>query len=632
MSASASPSPPALPPPLSQAEIEAAAETYRSRLRSGGRPPSIPSEPQDVQDDEHDEDYEDQGIEEQDLEELMEGNQTLPPAPVNNAPAPIVEDGDILTAVGRDPILPPEWGDDLTARIIQEQRNLVARLEAVGGIRPTILVGEPPTGLPEHIMIPATLSQFLDIHDTTVLSQDISQRATYPDPAFDIDVQQYLCTGGCPWLDRNLYRFSARLNLRRTIREPAPLGYHFLVVLMRPDIKTRWLQRRPLPPDDGPGTERDTPDSWVTLDHEIPARPSQDTGERILPQPDADNVLACEVSLDVDSVIVISDLLPLCSTLAIPSIPARQDTISYSNRLCLKAGPKHARTLISKIPNFNLGRAGRLSVNIVFPDAFDPTFKGMGSSQIADDILGICWDHALQPAINSVFCDGAYNSLPQSGQYEADRQAEIGGRARRAGRSFDMPSSKVEKFVLNLRRLLSATTEEALFPFRNFKFILSLAGFKLQSFTQYNDLVSFEFPWFDNLDLSLTELRPAMFLKAYVKGIRAVTQDIFSPDWLDFNAMLQQGVARLQRLATWTATPEGEDPPDLPILDGDEEDQKVHPTRRREGPSLQMTPDLSKLCDIEGCDTCGVWVDVAAEIGCSGMTTLWNHSHLFDIM
>lgn len=137
---------------------------------------------------------------------------------------------------------------------------------------------------------------------------------------------------------------------------------------------------------------------------------------KLIHKPDSDKLLSCEVSSDVDSIIVLSDLLPLCPTLAIPSIPSRQDTITHSNGLCLDAGPKKARTLISRIPNFNLGSVGRLSVNFLFPDAYDPAFKGIGSSQVEDALLGLFWDHALQPAINSVFSDKAYNSLPQSGQ------------------------------------------------------------------------------------------------------------------------------------------------------------------------------------------------------------------------
>lgn len=198
--------------------------------------------------------------------------------------------------------------------------------------------------------------------------------------------------------------------------------------------------------------------------------------------------------------------------------------------------------------------------------------------------------------------------------------------------SFDMPSGKMEKFVRNIRDRLLETTQEALFPYRNFKFILSLAGFKLQSFTRYDDLSHFESPWFNNLNLGLTELRPAMLLKGYTRGIRAVTKDIFAPNWLDFNGILQQGIARLERLARWEATPEGGEPPESPALDGDDADAKCHPTRRRDGPSLQIVPDLSSFCDGRGCNTCGVWVDVAAEIGCSGKVTVWNHSHCFDVV
>lgn len=213
----------------------------------------------------------------------MEGNQMLPVVTPKSLAVPI-EDGQFLTAAGCDPTLPPEWGDESTARIIQKQRSRVARLDALGAIRPTILVVEPPTGLPNHIMVSTTLSQFLDIHDIIAFSQDISQRATYSDPALDIDVQQYRCTGGCPWLDRNLYRFGTRLNLMRIIREPAPDEYHFLVFWMRPYIKTRWHQQHPAPRQDIPGAGHDTAESWMALDHEVPAKLSQETVVQAHPQ------------------------------------------------------------------------------------------------------------------------------------------------------------------------------------------------------------------------------------------------------------------------------------------------------------------------------------------------------------
>lgn len=96
-----------------------------------------------------------------------------------------------------------------------------------------------------------------------------------------------------------------------------------------------------------------------------------------------------------------------------------------------------------------------------------------------------------------------------------------------------MPSHKLNDFVVEMRRRLSGDISPELHPYRKFKFLLSLQGFKAFSFTSYDDLTQFEYPWFQTLGLGLSELHPAMLYKGYLKGIRRITRDIFAPNWLE---------------------------------------------------------------------------------------------------
>ncbi|KAJ9093373.1 hypothetical protein QFC21_006403 [Naganishia friedmannii] len=606
---------------------EGAAHSYSSRLRSG-RLDLRHSPPPCVGDGSDDE--EDEGIEEHDIEELMAGNEQY---------SQQGHPDQIMRVPGRDLILVPEWGDELTARYIQEQRNALAQLEAVNGVPPTSLNAEPPTGPEGYIMIPAHLGQVLAIHDAMKDSQLAAHHHEYPEPAFEMDIQQFILTLACPWIDRNLHLLSERPGLSRRITQPVALGSHFLVALMRPDIKTKWLPRRPRPTSTTHGDEpsSDSEEDWTTLDSPTPAhtpRPAvvDALGPVVLPGPDLQNVLPCEVSSDVDSVIILSDRLPLCTSLEVPSIPSRNDTQRYSNKICMLAGSGRTRTQLSRIPNFRLGRAGRLTVNVFFPEAYDPHFKGMGSSQIDTDTLLIIWDRVIQPAILSVFPDGAYNSMPQSGQYEADRQGEIGGAARPSWRTTTLPSDKVAEFVQAMRERLERLEEPELAQFKVSKFLLSLQGFKSFSFTRFDDLAQSEYGWFAGLGFTDNEVAPLMLFKGYLKGLRRVTKDLLIPDWLDFNDILQQGIARARRLATWENREEDVAVNEASSLDGDELDGLLHGHRRREGPSLQIKPGMKALCNGLGCDTCSIWVDVAAELGCPGKVTVWNHSHCFDVV
>jgi hypothetical protein len=195
-----------------------------------------------------------------------------------------------------------------------------------------------------------------------------------------------------------------------------------------------------------------------------------------------------------------------------------------------------------------------------------------------------------------------------------------------------MSSSQLPHFVTAIRNKLSNCEESALHPYRNFKFLLSLQGFKSFSFTRFDDLTQSEMPWFEGLGLDALALRPLMLFKGYLKGIRRVTTDVLSPDWLDFNGTLQQGIAVFQRLLESEEWSDADGSYEPPVLPGDSKDAELHQDRRRDGPSLQLAPDMSQLCNGGDCDTCGVWVDVAAELGCAGKVTVWNHSHCFDVM
>jgi hypothetical protein len=340
--------------------------------------------------------------------------------------------------------------------------------------------------------------------------------------------------------------------------------------------------------------------------------------------------------MDVDSILLLSHRLPLCASLDIPTVPSANDTLRYSNKLCLPAGPRNTRTLLSRIPNFNLGRADRLSVNMFFPQAYDPNFKGMGSSQIPRDIMEKLWDGVIQPAILSAFPQGAQNYLPESGRYETDRQNETGGAARRSWRSISLPSDKLDHFVAAIASLLETSADAELAPYKSFQFLLNFQGFKSFSFTHYDDLTQSELRWFEGLSLSTTELRPLMFYKAYLKGLRRATKDILLPTWLDFNQLLQQGIKRVRRLAEWEAhhddQGDGGEILEQETLGGDDIDAALHQDRMRRGPSLQIVPSYSSICQQAGCEACGVWVDVAVEIGCAGKVTVWNHSDCFDIV
>ncbi|KAJ9095042.1 hypothetical protein QFC19_007722 [Naganishia cerealis] len=410
---------------------------------------------------------------------------------------------------------------------------------------------------------------------------------------------------------------------------------------MRPNTKTAWIPERADTQQPVQVEQQDTASAWVTLDRDVPPRrPSplpvsksvQEEEEEPLPELDEDNTLLCNVASDVDSILVLCHRLPLCVTLEIPSVPSRRETMQYTNKLCLPVGPGKKRTLLSRIPNFRLGRAGRLTVNMFFPDALDPTHQGFGSSHIEATSMRILWDSVTQPAIVSAFPKGAENSLPESGEYERDRQNETGGYARPSGRSTSMRSDKLEHFVAAIRSLLETSTDPALESYRHFKFLQSLQGYKSFSYTSFEDLTQSEAHWFNDLDLTDIELSPMMLYKGYLKGTRRVTRDVFVPDWLRFNALLQQGIERVRRLRAR----ENHDDPlhdfQVELLSGDDLDRMLLADRRREGPSLQLSPDISRLCDGGPCTTCNIWVDIAVEIGCVGKVNVWNHNRCFDIV
>jgi hypothetical protein len=321
---------------------------------------------------------------------------------------------------GRDPVAVPEWGDQLTARYIQEQNNAVAKDQSLSGVAPALRYDQPPTAPEGHF------SDSRDIGPTLVhIQRDETLTARHPSKKLSggrLEQGDYaVCAhDGLPLARPQLHRLRTGAALIRTVEHAAFIGTHFLIALMRPDTGTRWRQRRPLAVCGPQEAAVDNVDKWVTLDRDVPSRPPTpiniETQEpEGITQQDTDNVLPCEVSLDVDSVLVLCDSLPLSVTL---EVPFPKNAIMYSNKLCLPAGPARNPILLSRIPNFKLGRGGRLSVHVFFPDAYDPDFKGMGSSRIDDSVLRLLWDTAIQPAIIAVFPDGAYNSLPLSQQYE----------------------------------------------------------------------------------------------------------------------------------------------------------------------------------------------------------------------
>jgi hypothetical protein len=577
------------------------------------------------------EEDEDDGIEEENLQQIMDAHEDLAAPPSSST--------GLFIMPGRDPIGPPEWGDDLTARYLQEQRNACAEGRAVNGPPEDILIAEPPTGPPGHIIIPAKLEHALAIYDALVASTRPINRHLYPEPAFQSEIQQYVLTMQSPWLDRNLYRID--IVLKRQIIRPADFGTHFLIALMRPDEKARWARKAPRrvePTADGPV---DTSDDGATLDIPTPPRlnltpePGSEAAlsNNELPQPDVDNVLPCELTTDVDSLIVLADRLPLLAGLKVPSMPSPKDTVMYSNKLCLPAGPSKCRTLLSKIPNFRLGTSSEsLTVNMFFPDAFDPDTQGMGSCHISEPVMEALWDEIIQPAVSKAFSAGAANSMPQSKQYERDRQAEVGGRIRPSCRSTRIPSDQISTLVNEMTARLTSCDNPLLASYKSFKFLISLAGYKSYSLIRYDDLTQAEYQWCQELGLGGTELNSMMLLKGYLKGLRRVTKDYLSSNWMDFNEALQQGVARIRRQRDWEQWPnEEQEYPEEELL-GDDQDRLAHPHRRREGPSFQLKPSMGNLCKEDGCTTCGVWIDVAMELGCSGKVTVWNHSHCFDIM
>jgi hypothetical protein len=168
--------------------------------------------------------------------------------------------------------------------------------------------------------------------------------------------------------------------------------------------------------------------------------------------------------------------------------------------------------------------------------------------------------------------------------------------------------------------------------------------------------VEHEMPWFARLGLSELDLKTLMVYKSYLRGLRRVTKEFFTDDIFSFDDWLRDGTLLMQRLRNHydeVSTQDQEQdsdsaPPDptgastsnhsrqgeaLPTpYAGDDGYEDVRPTRKRKGPSLQLDIDLSSLCDGEECKTCGVWVDVAAEVGSQGKVTVWNHSNCLDIV
>jgi hypothetical protein len=220
-----------------QTRQEAEAASYREQLRREGGSGGDTGGESDGE------------IHADELERLIAGNDTYSDEDSDNVENSDDELDDAVSSIpSRGPIFTPEWGDDLTARYIQEQRNILSQCGAVNGVSPSILIREPPTGPEGCIMIPATLGQFLAIYDAMKLSQDDTHRTTYPEPAFDREIQQFFLTLSSGWIDRNPFRMSIRLQLQREVTRPIAMGNHFLVAIMRPNTKTNWIHRQPNPP------------------------------------------------------------------------------------------------------------------------------------------------------------------------------------------------------------------------------------------------------------------------------------------------------------------------------------------------------------------------------------------------
>lgn len=198
----------------------------------------------------------------------------------------------------------------------------------------------------------------------------------YPEPAFSTDIFQYMLTNACPWLDWNLGRIAQNGNVELSpcVTRLTPEGEHILLTLMRPEYHSRW---RMLNPGSGSNTVKDAPSHGATLDESTPRcnteSPIQSLGAsspaQIESPPANDkNQLPCQVSMDVDSVIINSDMLPMSQPIEVRAIPVKADSLQYSNKLYMKAGPTGDRVLLSKMPDCRFGRAGRfVVVNIFFP-------------------------------------------------------------------------------------------------------------------------------------------------------------------------------------------------------------------------------------------------------------------------
>ncbi|KAJ9091746.1 hypothetical protein QFC19_008956 [Naganishia cerealis] len=544
----------------------------------------------------------------------------------------------IFTIPGHDAIGPPEWGNDLTARIRQEQHNakVQATCNTSASVDGSVLNEQPPTGPANHILIPVTQTTFMKIYDGMQNARS-TKRSLYPESPFENDVMQFVQNNSCSWLDRNLYKITEieDITFIRRVTKPAPRGQHFLIGILRPEYQSRW---RMLNPISGIASTSDSRTEWVTLDDPTPRRSPPaisdlpfNQQDKELRQPNDMNQLPCQVSMDVDSVLILSDKIPLCQPIEIRAIPAKADTVQYSNKLYMAAGSKKERVLLSKIPNFRLGRAGRVTTNMFFPGLYDPSLKGFGSAYLSQSERKMVWDDLVLPAVNFSFPSGIDNLFLESFDFEMDRHAEQGNRDGQSARAGTLPSDILPKLVQKMRHLVSETTEPALQRLQGFKFLLSFQGFKLFSFTPYDDFTHAEKPWFDGLKLSDSYIRQAMFYKAYLKGLRRVTQGCLNPNWLDFNGLLQDGIRRFERLAAWDESQCSEDD-FLDGLPGDQADRRMNPNRKREGPSLRLIPNLTELCDGEGCLSCQVFLDTAAEVGCAGKVTVWDHHRCFQVV
>jgi hypothetical protein len=173
-----------------------------------------------------------------------------------------------------------------------------------------------------------------------------------------------------------------------------------------------------------------------------------------------------------------------------------------------------------------------------------------------------------------------------------------------------------------MRRLLQASEDPTWAPYRSFRLLISLQGFKSYSFTRYDDLTQMDIQWFDSLKLGDSKKRHMMMLKGYLRGLKKVTRDALAPFCLDFNDMLQQSIAALRRQAEWQACEEDRSDFQESSLPGDNIDRLRYPHRRRDGKSMQIVRGMSKLCIGDGCTSCEVFVDVAAELGSADKVTV----------